>query len=339
MTSAQRPAGGVRARHEIGRSLTVTCGPVDLLTYVYAADDPQVESPRPYFHPVSTLAGDVVTAYRPWDHMWHKGIAWSLPCVGGHNFWGGATYVHGQGYVPLGNDGSMDHERITQLAVADDGVDFAHELTWRAEPAADAAVGPEVIRERRCWRAGLVPDERRAGSGDPAEADSAPAWVLTFATTMTNVSGATLALGSPTTKGRENAGYGGLFWRGPRAFTDGTVLAPDRAGGDEIRGSRGAWAGFSARHDEVDRSSSLVIVDDATNPQHPPRWFLRSAQFPAVNPAPFFSEEVDLTPGASLTFRYAVLIADGPADPARGERLAELGRQALAVWQPDGDES
>ncbi len=41
------------------------------------------------------LAGDTVPLFRPHDHVWHKGIAWSLPHVGEHNFWGGPTYVHG----------------------------------------------------------------------------------------------------------------------------------------------------------------------------------------------------------------------------------------------------
>ena len=75
----------------------------------------QLESPRPYLHPVRTRGGDLVTAFRPHDHVWHKGIAWSLPVVGEHNFWGGPTYVHGQGYVQLENDGSMDHVALTDL--------------------------------------------------------------------------------------------------------------------------------------------------------------------------------------------------------------------------------
>jgi hypothetical protein len=53
------------------------------------------------------------------------------------------------------------------------------------------------------------------------------AWALVFDTTMGNVSGDTLRIGSPTTKGRENAGYGGLFWRGPRSFACGVVQSPD----------------------------------------------------------------------------------------------------------------
>ena len=85
--------------------------------------------------------------------------------------------------------------------------------------------------------------------------------MLTFETTMTNVSSADLTIGSPTTRGRENAGYGGLFWRGPRSFTGGTLLAPDFAGGEEVRGSRGPWMGFVGKHDDTGGASTVVVVD------------------------------------------------------------------------------
>jgi hypothetical protein len=75
------------------------------------------------------------------------------------------------------------------------------------------------------------------------------------------------------------------------------------------------------------------MVDDTANPQHPPQWFMRNELFAGVNPAPFFSDEVPFGAGQTLTFRYAVVIADGSADPDRGEALAGLGRTALRVWE------
>ena len=55
------------------------------------------------------MAGDVVSLFRPHDHVWHKGIAWALPVVGDENFWGGPTYVHGRFYVQLPNNGVQGH--------------------------------------------------------------------------------------------------------------------------------------------------------------------------------------------------------------------------------------
>ncbi|MFC9948590.1 DUF6807 domain-containing protein [Streptomyces pratensis] len=307
---------GLHASHDVDRAVTVTHDGTPLLTYVYAPDDVQLESPRPYFHPVRTLGGDVVTAFRPWDHVWHKGITWSLPVVGEHNFWGGPTYVHGKDYVQLENNGSMDHERFAGLTVTAESVSLGHHLTWRAQPLPGQDRGSDVIEEERHWSVSV-----------PRAED---AWALTFSSVMTNVGDERLDIGSPTTKGRENAGYGGLFWRGPRSFTEGTILAPGVAGGEEVRGTRAEWMGFSGRHDDRGGASTLVMVDDNANPLHPPQWFMRTELFGCANPAPFFSEEVPFGPGETLTFRYAVVIADGAGDPERAELLAKLGRDALS---------
>jgi Methane oxygenase PmoA len=305
-------------RHDVDRSVQIAHRGRELLTYVYAPDDVQLESPRPYFHPLYTLGGDLVSLFRPHDHVWHKGIAWSLPNVGPYNFWGGPNHVHGQGYVQLANNGSMDHQRFTALEVSDDRALTSHELLWHAQPAAGQEVGAEIVSETRSLVV-TVP------AGD--------AWVLTFSSAITNVSGEQLDIGSPTTKGRENAGYGGLFWRGPRSFTGGTILAPGYAGGEQIRGTRAEWMGFTGQQDGTASHSTLVMVDDTANPAHPPKWFMRNELFAGVNPAPFFSEEVPFGRDQTLQFRYAVVIADGQADADRGEALAELGRLALQEWR------
>lgn len=278
-----------------------------LFTYVTHPDTVRLESPKPYLHPIRTLGGDVVSLFRPHDHVWHKGIAWSLPNVGDDNFWGGPTYVHGEGYVQQPNNGSAEHQRFTTVEADAAGATIAHDLLWRTE------AGAEVISEHRTIRARLADD----------------AWVLSFETEMTNVSGAEISIGSPTTRGRENAGYGGLFWRGPRSFSDGTLHSPAGSGGEELRGTRAPWMGYTGRHDSVDRASTIVMVDDVANPQHPPQWFARTEQFACLCPAPFFSEEVPVASEQTLAFRYAVVVADGAADAGRAAELASIGRTTL----------
>jgi len=218
-----------------GRALDVRCGDTLLATYVYAPDDPAVESPRPYFHPVRTLAGDEISLYRPHDHVWHKGIAWSLPNVslpnvGTENFWGGPTYTRGRGYEQLPNNGTIAHRAFEWMTVTADRTEIGERLDWIT------AGGDVWFDETRSFAVALV---------------DATAWVLTFATRMTNVSAYPIMIGSPTTEGRDNAGYGGLFWRGPRSFSGGTVYAPGLAGGDELMGIRADWLGFAGRHEQA----------------------------------------------------------------------------------------
>lgn len=288
-------------------SLRVTCGDAELLRYVYRPWDAQLESPRPYFHPLRTLGGRLVSLYRPHDHVWHKGIALSLPNVGGENFWGGTTYRRGTGYGQYDNDGSMRHRAFTSLASEGERVGAAHDLDWVTQ------AGEDMFAERR--RFAVVAGE--AG------------WTLLFATAFTNVGGEPVVIGSPTTEGRDNAGYGGLFWRGPRSFTDGVVRVPGRTGGDELMGVRAPWMAYTGRHDEDDGSSTVVFVDGFGAP--PVKWFVRTNPFAAMCPAPFFDTEVTVAPGGSLSFRYAVVIADGdPSDDA--DALAAEGASALDFW-------
>ncbi|MCR2783473.1 MULTISPECIES: PmoA family protein [unclassified Microbacterium] len=296
--------------HDDATAFAVRDGDVELLRYTYVPDSPQLESPKPYLHPLRTRSGHVVSLYRPHDHVWHKGIAWSLPVVGEENFWGGPTYVHGQFYVQLPNDGTQAHRAIEASGVGDDGVAaFAHDLEWITE------AGIRLFTERRTITTRILDDD---------------AWALTFQTTMTNVSDADIAIGSPTTKGRDNAGYGGLFWRGPRSFTGGTLVTSDGTGsGSDVRGQRHEWMGFAGRHDEVDAASLIVMVDATDNPHHPPQWFARSEEFACLNPAPFFSEELVVGAGETVTFRYGVGIGDGDAD--RAAALAAAVRDLLGA--------
>src|SRR5688572_27300532 len=91
-------------------------GDIVLAEYVYEPSESQLESPRPYAL-LRSSAGHDVTAYRPGDHVWHKGLSLALPNVGSHNFWGGPTYVDGEDYVQLPNNVSQVHRAFTALDV------------------------------------------------------------------------------------------------------------------------------------------------------------------------------------------------------------------------------
>jgi hypothetical protein len=292
------------------RSLTVSLGDQDIATYTYDATDEQRESPRPFFHPLRTTAGETVSAYRPWDHVWHKGIAWSLPHFGEDNFWGGPSFRRGEDYQWLPNNGAMRHERVIDSGHDGGAFRFTHALTWWTQ------AGKHVVDETRSIRVSPGAD--------------GTSWTLVFETEMTNVSGADVHIGSPTTEGRENAGYGGLFWRGPREFAGGRIAGPGGATGEELRGARGPWLAFVGQHDDSCRYSTALIADDTANAQHPPEWFARSEPFACFGPAPFFSTEVAFASGTTMTNRYAVVIADGDSD---GERLENLAAAAAGSLQ------
>lgn len=255
-----------------------------LAEYVYAPTEPQLESPRPYAL-LHTRGGAEVTAYRPDDHVWHKGLSLALPVVGTHNFWGGPTYVHGEGYVQQPNNGAQVHRG------------FAASDT----PIGDAAGGIARIDETLDWIAEdgeLVLTEHRTLTARELDADT---WALTWRSALRNETDAVLGFGSPTSKGRENAGYAGIFWRGPIAFTGGEILAEGGVAGDAARGEPGPWLAFVA----PDRSAGVLVLDAGTDPSP---WFARSEEYAGLNPAPFFYDETPLAPGATLVLAAALIV-------------------------------
>lgn len=301
-----------------GRSLTFSVGAQDIAIYTYRPTDAQYESPRPFFHPLATLQGDEVTISRPWDHVWHKGLSWALPNVGEHNFWGGATYTRETGYANLDNNGAMNHEAFTYIEEAGAEITAAETLLWTAQPTGPGQLGSPLINERRRFTIQLLPD--------------ANAWVLLFETEMNNVSGAEIGIGSPTTEGRDNAGYGGLFWRGPRSFTGGEFRSEAGPGADEFMGTRSPWIAFTGQHDVTCRKSTIMFVEDQANQGASNQWFARSSMFACLGSAPFFSEVVPLKEGEPLKYRYAVVISDGSVPSDRAAALAGAATTALEGW-------
>lgn len=310
------PTGTVMSLGDDGAAVTVRWDGTELFRYVYRPQDPQPESPRPYFHPVRTLGGELVTGYRPDDHVWHKGISWSLPNVGPDNFWGGPTYRRGDGYIQLPNNGSIRHEEFGAQATDGAQARLEQRLAWVTEP------GERLVSERRAIGATAWPDQQ--------------AWLLSFETTMHNDSGRVIRIGSPTTEGRENAGYGGLFWRGPPSFGAGHAVTPDGAQPpDSLMGRRGPWLAYTGPDEVQNHWSTLVFRDLPGNPGHPCQWFVRGSLFPCVCPAPFFAAEYPLAAGASLTFRYDVVVADGALGAAACGELAGRAASPGQFASPD----
>jgi len=275
--------------------------------YVYEPSDAQLESPRPYAL-LRSRAGREVTAYRPDDHVWHKGLSLALPNVGPHNFWGGPTYVHGEGYVQLPNNGAQVHRGFvasdTPLAEAAAGLARVDErLDWVTE------AGETILTEVRTLTAGAIDDDT---------------WALAWSTRLSNVSDGSLSFGSPTSRGREDAGYAGIFWRGPSSFTGGSIIGPDGDVGDAARGTESPWFAYVSPDGEVGvvmldaGPAGRVSATQGSGAKHQKTsaspWFARTAGYAGLSPAPFFYDETVVEPGGVLRLGAVVLV--GGADAA-----------------------
>ncbi|MFB6984969.1 PmoA family protein [Streptomyces sp. NPDC056304] len=311
----------LRITHAHGDRITVTeeRGGIDLISYVYRPEAAW-EAPKPYIHPMRTLADSVVTDYRPNDHRWHKGLQMTASHLSGQNLWGGNTYVHGQGYRPLPERvGSMAHLGFDEVAADAGRAVIAEGLSWRHHD------GTHWADEQRRIE---LHDVEHAESG-AGTAGTGGSWTLTWSSAITNRRTEPLHFGSPTTLGRKAAGYTGLFWRGPRAFRGGRILRPDGSG-PESMGTQAPWLAYSGEHDGADGHATLIFRHAPENDHsgeggtHPAHWFVRNEPFAAVAPSFAFYDELELAPGDTLSRRYRVTVADGAWDRERiAEYLAE----------------
>ena len=271
--------------------VTVTTGGVDIARYAFAPGGAASEGPKPFLHPLRALDGAPLTAFRPWDHRWHKGLQMTWTHVSGENFWGGPTFRRDTGYRQLDNVGSIRHERFTDTADAGTEVSFSEELTWVTR------AGAEWIAETRTHRFHGVDTERGL-------------WMLDFSSTLRSIADRDLELGSPTTEGRPNAGYTGFVIRMPRAWTAGRVLSADLEGADAIMGAETPWVAVSGEHDEVDGGGTVLVFAGSSTGAPPIRWFVRTEPFPIVAPSPSFDEHIVLAPGDELTLRHRHVFGD-----------------------------
>ncbi|WP_081241012.1 PmoA family protein [Streptomyces viridosporus] len=246
--------------------------------YVVRPELPARLSPRPYLHPVTTLAGTAVTELSPADHAHHLGVGVAVPDVEGHNFWGGRTFVRDRGPTELDNHGSQRH---TAFQLRDpDG--FVQELRWVAAPG-------ELLRERRTVAATALTDR---------------AWALDLTFSLTNVTAAPLSLGSPATNGRPGAAYGGFFWRARKEEAAPDVFTAGAEGEEAVHGRRADWLALAG-------STWTLVFAGATEPTRRDPWFVRTAEYPGVGSSLAHDARLPVPPGRTVVRRIVTVVADG----------------------------
>jgi hypothetical protein len=286
--------------HTLHDALELRYEDTTLFKYTYNSKLPAFESPRPYFHPIKTLAGNEVTMFRPYDHLWHIGLSMSFAVLSGENFWGGRSYVDGQGYVQLDNNGRTEHVDWQEIT-CDDTLRCVEHLKW-------------ITHANETWL-----DEEREIVVSDINPD-AGYWTLNLTFKLTNVAQKTLEIGSPTTEGRPNAGYGSLFWRGPRSFLHGKILASDGSEGQENMGHTFPWIAITGWHDGNSAQSTLIFIDQPGNPRYPNKWFMRSDPYTCASFAFMFDEIYPLKPDETLQLAYRVVIGNGAWSQAQIEQ-------------------
>lgn len=274
-------------------------------------------SPRPYLHPICSPAGILLTETGPADHPHHMGLSLALPDVNGNQFWGGKTYVPGRGYLWENRHGSQQVGDLRLGRLGEKG-GSGNAVNGRSLECAIDWIGADGETQ-------LIEDRSIAWSGSSPGACPTTA-VLSWDSVIVPQHDAVIS--SPGARGREGAGYGGVFWRFPCWFTW-EVFSPDVMGEENVNGSSAEWVAMHA-------APSSGSADDAMRPgvtvvlcQRGPRvpWFVRTSEYPGVCPALAWQEPLRLPGGCPFAFGLDALILDADLSTAVQveHALAEVG--------------
>jgi hypothetical protein len=283
--------------HDIGESLALLDRgrDVTLWKYVYGG------KPKPYFHPICTPSGHVLTLFEPHDHVWHRGLWFTIKFVNGENFW--------EEHEPYGTQQTSE---LPHVEIMDDGsIGVSTMLEW-IRPNSSEAV--------------LLED--RAFSWIPVSED---AYALEFDTVLTATQPVTLDRTPFTTWG----GYGGLTFRGNRNWQQTRLLFADGGTSDRPTPYRSEWCDLSGKLDGgKDLSGGIAIFDYPENPNHPVPWYGSTGAGHYFNAAFLFEEPMELDEDDELYFHYRVLVHDGVWDH---DRLAQSYQDWLTWLESEAE--
>lgn len=284
----------LRLQHEEGRAVSVFAGERLLCRYVYASAVAHQESPKPYFHPLNSLAGDTLTNFRPSDHPWHHALTFTLTDVSGANFWGGPTCRPEDGYKWRDDHGEQRHTAWTKLEAAGNAATLAHTLEWRTPQEL-------IFREERTL--------------DLALNSAAQAWSIHWRARLVNVSGRALALGNPhSAGGKPGSHYTGLQFRGARELLDdhgdAAIKLIAEGGREGVEAVHGALARWMEWHGQLDETLRRVIIRFENNPG-PLHWFVRRNYPLAAFPVQF-DQNLALAPHATLDLDHTLTFTARP---------------------------
>lgn len=251
--------------------------------------------PKPGIHPLMTPSGAVLSGWEMSDHVWHRGLWFTIKLINGSNFW--------EENPPFGIQQSIDIP--TARLTAERSVRIDHHLRWTSDATGD------VIREERTI--GLHEDDTGVRTID-------------WTTKLHILQDLTLDRTPYTTWG----GYGGMSFRGSRELHEASYILPDGSQEPAIIGKPHAWTLLQATVDGgAKRRVSIGMIDHPTNPRSPTPWYNKTANsYAFANAAFLFHEPMAVAKNTTLAMRYRIILRDGTWTAAEFGRLADAFRNS-----------
>ena len=235
---------------------------------------------KPYFHPLATPGGTLLTDLRPADHPWHRGLWWSWKYINGLNYW--------------------EEDRLTHRSEA------ATELvSSNLQPHKDSSAELDFSISYHPWNTPpVLTEQRTVRISAPANGSYELDWTSEF-TALSNVTlERTPPHGDP--KGVSWGGYAGLSMRLVPALRSWNFSNSEGASGAAVvNGKPAGWVKFSAGTDRP----AVILFDSPQNRPHPVLWYTNPTM-PFFSPALLYAKPLTLAAGEKLSLHYQIKITD-----------------------------
>jgi hypothetical protein len=280
---------------------------------------------KPVLYPLRTAKGTIVTRGFPLeerpgervDHPHHAGLWFNYESVNGIDFWNNSEAVKPENAPKMG---TIVHRSIVsrkggsdqgELDVETDWVTFDKNVLLREQTHFVFRGGPGFRSVDRISTLRAL--DKKVDFKDEKDGLLGLRVVRALEIPSDKPEVYTDASGRTTTVSKlDNTGV------------NGTYLTSEGRKGDAAWGTRGRWCNLSGL--VGDEPVTITILDHPANPGFPTYWHARGYGLFAANPLgqKIFSEgrqelNFSLAPGASVTFRYRILISSAIATPEVSE--------------------
>ncbi len=242
------------------------------------------EEGKPYFHPLNLADGTTLTALRPADHVWHRGLWWSWKYINRVNYWEEDKKT------------GLSEGRTSLVSVKTEPRD---NFSARIEMALNYHLPdkPPLMTEKRVLEV----------SAPDATSNYFIDWLATF------TAGDEDLVLERTPPKNFSGGYAGLSCRMAKEVKGWTYTSSEGiTGSKENYGKRARWLDYS-------NGGGITIFDHPSNLRHPTTWYPN--EMPFFSPALLFAEPYTLGAGKTLTLRYRVLVHSAPMNKEAMEKV------------------
>ncbi|MGJ3190577.1 PmoA family protein [Paenarthrobacter sp. FR1] len=238
-------------------------------------------APRPYLHPIRSLAGVPLTEAGPADHPHHLGLSLAFSDLNGTNFWGGSTFTE-SGPAVLPNHGRQVLSEWRDREGRGEGT-----VTWLDRN------GHQLASEQRSYTYLSHPADH--------------SWSLSFDSVLRPAGGVErLSVSSSAVKGRVGAGYGGIFWRFPSGDAPVSLLCSEGAGTDAAHGSRSPWLMVGTR--QKGKRVTVILAQDTIELRP---WFVRTEGYLGAGPSAAWDKPATADRNNPLKLSLHAVVHDG----------------------------